>query len=247
MKGKTDRSFIKHEHLWDIAYSQAYAYHVMHPQARMIGIDTHAGDGEGVEVPQMHLFAATPSPSTPNILIDIAKKLEFRQVVLCEKNRDRRDHLEKQVSSITSVPITVVGDNADVSALDFSGYDWALQIMDPCGYAQYNKLSPLPIPADYVLTFNDGALNRLLSMTDGPVTTDNEWTQRVREMKPVYEWMESLREWSLRLKRRYAARSELIAQSPEFRFRILVIANGLGDYIRRRSPQWEIFDSKGQK
>jgi len=243
MKGKTEKSFIKHELLWDVAYSQAYAYRIKHPQARIVGIDMYAGDGQGVELPQMDLFKTECSPTTPQLLVGIAEKLSFSRVILCESNGKRRSQLKKRIHA--SLPVEVIGDNSNIRDIDLTGYDWGLVVSDPCGHAAYKDVSPLPLSADYVLTFNQGSLNRHLGMADGPIASDSERTRRVRDRKSDYAWMEELPEWQRRLARRYGARSRLIPQSPEFRFRILVFANALGDFVGRgRKLKWEIYDAR---
>jgi hypothetical protein len=247
--GFSPNSYRKHRRMELLIASQAHAYRVTHPRARILLIDTNAGDGHGVREPQMNFFEDEVSQPSPLVLADLYGQIGAAGLIVCEQNRKRRESLEIELKR--QVPQAVVlADNRDLIGMTFEAFDWALVVSDPCGYSQRNgKGHPLEVlqyimgrvSSDAILTFNRGALARHLAVGDEPGPYDNERITAVRKTRHEYEWMDELSAWASRLGRRRAARSRVVSQSSNYKFQLIVVANYLADRIQRNRRDWEIY------
>lgn len=220
---------------------QAYSYHVKHPQQPWLLVDMHAGDGMGVPNPQFDLFQTNHSMSTPAMAIKLAQNIGNGTVILCEKQQDLRAKLS------TAYPTAhMCGNNTHVLPMILPHHTWALIINDPNGYAGHSIATMQQIAgtiaSDFVIVFNEGALERLCGMNDSidwSHMLHGTFISNIRNAKKQYAWMLEPQNWGKKLTRRYVARSIRKNASSGFRYRILVVSNFLSQVIR--SPQWEIF------
>ena len=160
-------------------------------------------------------------------------------LILCESQRERRNALRERI--LRDFPeAEILKNNRDLLKRDFRGFDWALVVNDRCGYHDYTEGADLCVlqhiascvKTDVVLTFNEGSWSRLMGMREKGFD-DPPRVAQVRQAKALYAWMNDLRQWSDRLPGLFVARGPLVPQSSNYRFRFLVGADGLGDYIKR--------------
>src|SRR5262249_20575457 len=90
--GKSAMSWKKHGMLWRIARGQAHAFRVTHPAARCVLVDMHAGDGAGVDLPQLDLFEPAVSRPSAEVAVHVAREIDA-DVILCEQHRAKRAQL----------------------------------------------------------------------------------------------------------------------------------------------------------
>lgn len=220
--GKSEFSWKKHDVVARIVKAQAYTLnHCIGPGG--IIIDMHAGDGRGVEQPQMSIFGTNPSRTTSELAVALSHNLRA-DVVLCEKDKERRAALSKRW------PAMSVLRNHRLAAAQISNeHRWTLVINDPNGPRDHGLehmqaiAERLPI-ADFIIILNEAALDRCAGVED----------ERYRAGMAKYEWMNDHREWGIRLGRRQIAVSKLICQSGNFRYRILVAANFLASATKKQ-------------
>ena len=135
----------------------------------------------------------------------------------------------------------VLADHSEVPALVRHDHRWALVFNDPCGYASHGistmeTLASL-LPTDWIITFNEGMLKRLMGMNETAQPTDTSHVLTMRQRRTTYGWMMEPRQWARRLGAQHMARSVFIAASAGFRYRILVLAYLLSQTLR--PPTWE--------
>jgi hypothetical protein len=152
-------------------------------------------------------------------------------VILCEKDRARRAALRQ------SFPRAIHLDSHDKAA-DLLGADhrYALWVSDPCGYSGHGveamrRIARRPgLRSDFVIVLNQGALDRLIG------TKGEMWEKHRNLYLPMAKaWW-----WGEQLQKRWVASSKLIKQSRGFQFRLIVVADFLGDAACRYCP--ETFD-----
>jgi hypothetical protein len=220
--GKSEYSWRKHEILKQVATAQAHAFRYGIKRGRGIIIDMHAGDGKGVEQPQGYLFGANPSLCTPELSIKIA---HGNDVVLCEKNKDRRIALQ---SRWAGVPV-LKNHRLAVETIT-PEHSWAIVLNDPCG------------PRDQGVEHME-AISSKLKLSDFIIAINHSGLARTRGNRKngmrQYDWMVDLIEWRVRLNKKIIAVSHMIHQSSGFRYQVLVVTNFLSDGVRR-NPLFEV-------
>lgn len=223
--GKSEASWKKHELFHRIAGGQLNAFRYKHSAARIALVDFNAGDGEGVmRGLQLDLFASNISLPTPAIAMKIANGHD--RIILCEKKPDNFSALKQKF------PIATVVENHSLAINYLNGCDFALVFSDGCGTADlgFEHLEKLAthIRSDFIIAFNEGWIKRVNG------TKSDRWaTARTR-----YGWMSNYPELRERLRRKYIAVTPRLAlppirSSPNFNYRMLLIANGLCDAARR--------------
>lgn len=230
--GKSDASWKKHDLIKRLASGQAKAFRTKR-SGRILIIDMHAGDGVGVDELQLDLFGGNPSCATAELALRLAADVGNADVVLCEKDRNKRALLEEQFPDAK-----IIGDHARAAELIRNDHVWSLVINDPNGYSKHGiehmRTIARRVPSDFIIIFNEGALKRLLGMNDDAVY-DNAFPESVRQKKVEYEWMMQPVEWMQRIGRRRMVRSEkLIKASSNFHYRVMLVADYLTDAAKRR-------------
>lgn len=230
--GRTSTSWKKHSIIRDVLFGQCA---VMKKRfGRGLIIDMHAGDGVGVEQPQLDLFGENyenPSSATSETAVLIAKMLGDVDVVLCEKKKKSRILIEERF------PRHVVIDDHALSPSMIKDYHkWVAVINDPNGYSahgiEYMDDISKSIISDFIIVQNIGSLKRLMSMGDENEYS-HEWPEKVRMLKPIYAWMMDANNWRIRLGKRCLACSKEINASNNFRYRVLIATNFLTDAVIR--------------
>jgi len=202
--------------------AQVAAFRRLFPDARMALIDGNAGDGVGVETGQADLFdGVRQSRPTPRLLADLARK-HNATLCLCECDRVKRKML------IEGFPAaTVVSSHREAAAFALKGFNYALWLSDPCGYAGHGVEHMRTVAdifhSDFIIILNELALERVRGARGSP-----HWLPH-QKYTPMLQpsW------WLQQLPKRYLARSPLINQSPGFHFRLLVASNFLTDGVKR--------------
>lgn len=220
---KSDRSHIKHDLIRRVVGGQLGAWRLRN-KGQIAIIDANAGDGLGVEMPQLDLFEDVHSTTTAELAVLIGERDLCARVILCERDKQRR------IALADAFPGTIiVSDNA--SALDAlpPGCEFAVWISDPCGPAGHGldamKKFARSIRSDFVIAFNEGAVRRIAS------TVDDIWLTSRERYRPM---IESETYWADALARRRLARTPLIQGARNFRYRVLVAANFLSNSALRR-------------
>ena len=234
--GYSQESHKKHRLVWRAAFGQAHAYRRAHPTGRLMIIDMHAGDGEGVPVPQLDLFGDAPTYPTPLLATRLAQSLGQADVLLCEKAAGKRQALASAFPQAT-----ILKNHEGILSALRPDHRWALVLNDPCGYADHGieTLQQLHtrMRLDTVLVFNEGALRQLMGMKDVPTTPDSPFVARVRASRSQYGWMAEPGKWAHMLGARHMARTVLIKASARFHYRVLVLSHTLSQALR--PPTWE--------
>jgi hypothetical protein len=228
--GKSDRSWIKHGMAERVVGGQVAAFRSRFPDARIILIDGNAGDGFGVELDQRDLFGVHSSKPTPRILAELAVRYGCT-LCLCEFKRKKRQLLEMQFPEAR-----IVATQCEAASLAIrGGYDYALWLSDPCGYAGHGvehmrritmiastKVSRI-MRSDFVIVFNEHAVNRVVG------ASHSIYWQPHQKYTPMLDpaW------WLAQLSKRFLARTPIIHQSTNFNFRLMVVSDFLSDGVKR--------------
>jgi len=219
--GCSQGSWKKHELIEIVAKAQDAAFAQMYPGAKMLFADMHAGVGDGIEKPQLDLLGKNLSISTAELLFRMGCMREC-DVVLCEEKPERRERLHRRF------PDTEILENHKLLPKRVAGYDYALCISDPNGPASQgvdimHQISETVPFADFVCTLNVGFIRRVNG-------TGSRW----ETAKGRYGEMDDPDWWLAHVRRKHLAQTSIIHGSNGFRYRILVVSNGLTQPCRRR-------------
>ena len=231
--GKTPNSWLKHDYANRLVHSQVYAYRANHSHNRILLIDGNAGDGLGAPRPQYDLFNGEQlSQTTSQVLCGISRRVGNCDVVLCDKDREKREQL---MTHFPRVPI--VERHSDIISF-VNGHKYVLWLSDPCGprghgpeyMAQVARLAPL---SDFVIMFNEGAVRRIMG------TQSSCWQTSRENYGPLLE----PRWWLHKLNKRFFVRTDRVIQaSSGFRYRVLLVSNFIADQVKRGG--FEIIDGR---
>jgi hypothetical protein len=204
--------------------SQVFAARHRFQTTPMVLIDGNAGDGVGAMLAQQGLFEPQLSETTPELLMRLAGQIGNATVILCEKNYHKRVQLQHRFPDAT-----LLRDHAEVSDSIGCHYGYALWISDPCGYAHHGveymaQVANRVAKSDFVIAFNEGALNRLLHTARG-----GPWDKA----RGMYHAMMDPQWWMMQLNKDYLACSDVIYQSQNFQFRLMVVSNYIGSRPHR--------------
>src|SRR5262245_27263852 len=220
--GFSEHSWIKHDLVQKLVAAQVHAYRARFPDQRILLIDGNAGDGSGVAKAQQDMFQTSMSRPTAQLLTELAKSIGNCDVVLCDKDKGKRFKLMHRFPFAM-----VVERHQDILDCVRPQHCYGLWLSDPCGYAQHGipwmRAITRLLLCDFVVVFNEGSLNRMLS------TKAENW----RTHRQLYSGMAEPSWWLTQLNKRYLARTQLIPASAGFRYRLLVLANFLADGVRR--------------
>lgn len=229
---KSKNSFVKHDLITKAVKAQIAAYRNRH-DGRIALIDGNAGDGEGVFIPEEGFFAFYPglveplsSSPTAELLMQIAEEDRNADVILCERDPQRRAQLTQRF------PLAqIISNNAQACECISSQVRWALWVSDPCGPSGHGHeaMASLAkrVPIDFVIALNEGWINGRLRGTE----TSSRWALARERYLPMAnpQW------WRQLLCRKYVARThKLIRIAPNFRCRIMVVADYLSQGVRRK-------------
>lgn len=238
--GKSPLSWKKHDLIKKAVSAQFHAFRVKHPQARCLFVDMNAGDGEGVEIAQKQLafsFIEIPqSVTTAELAVRNADDLV--DVVLCEKNKKKFEHLQARFGHVPGV--TIIRDHADVLSL-IAGYDYVIVLSDPCGPAGHGEETLAAISrsvpkADFIIALNVSAVKRI----NGTYQTEAEVGRAGKSnatSRKRHGWKNDPIAWRNRLGRREVAvsRGEPVRISRAFWLRVLVVT----DYLVVKDTHFE--------
>jgi hypothetical protein len=224
--GFSDFSGVKHAVAYKITASQLAAYRVKHPRDRIMLIDGNAGSGVGVpDKDQGNLFGPTFSRPTSQMMVELARADGHCDVILCEAERKRRASLMRLFPGVI-----VLEDHAQaVSYVRRGEHRYAIWMSDPCGAAGHgvehwvavNRL----VLCDFVVVFNEFFVMKRLAGVKKP---NIGWDRS----KELYGWMAWDQEWLRRTGKRYLAKTVLFDGGPNFKFRVMVLANYLARAAR---------------
>lgn len=236
---RTEDSYKKHAWLKIAIESQLAMYRIRHRRDRIVIVDMHAGDGQGVLRPQPALFPEYTEESESTAALAVRHAEQYRaDVILCEKQAARRQSLQRLFPHVRIEKEHAVL----LSLLEQGRYDWGLILNDPNGVRDQGvdimqTLAGL-LRCDFIMTFNEGAWHCHMSVRDtapSPAAPERKQTTGCRESKARYQWMHCWDEWPRRLARKHIAYSvPMIKQSSRFHFHILVVADFLGDRVRHK-------------
>jgi hypothetical protein len=223
--GKSENSYRKHELITMLARPQAAILRFQ--KGPGVIIDMHAGDGAGVATNQGSLFELDVSLPTAALAVRLGAKFAV-DVILCEKNKERRDQLFNYCHAWTRT--TVAPDNSLHGWI--THYRWALVFNDPNGHSGHNIESleyiAERIPkSDFIICLNEGSLLRHLAVgDDGQDTSSNaHLVQAVRQSKEKYRWMTDPQNWASLLHKKTVVVSKIRSESPGFRGRVMLLTN----------------------
>lgn len=230
--GKSERSYIKHDIIKRVVGGQASAYRLKNPGTIAI-IDGNAGDGLGVERPQLDMFGPNRSTTTAELAMRIADDIGNAVVILCEKLDDRRAALRSRFRDAI-----ILDDNAKAMSAIPSNCKYAVWISDPCGPSDHGVDAMREVASamrsDFVIAFNEGWISSRCAGLTGEC--ENEVARRAsRTMRDRYlPMIETPTWWADQLRRERLARTPIINGAQNFRYRVIVAANVLSDSARRR-------------
>lgn len=229
--GSSPRSWHKHDTLRRAIDGQVSAFLVRWPGSRALLIDGNAGDGAGATKDQLDLFSENVSQTTAAMLMRFAANRENVDVLLCERDAEKRAILSDRFPGAG-----IVSDHARAPELLTDQYGYALWLSDPCGPADQGmepmqRVSSVVAMADFVIVFNEGALDRMLAEpgSDCPAHIRAAFDT----MNDRYAPMRDPRWWATELNRHHLSRTPLYSASQSFRYRIMAVANYLSDAARR--------------
>ena len=221
--GKSEKSYIKHDLIRRVVGGQIGAYRLKN-SGRIAIIDGNAGDGIGVELPQMDMFRANMSTTTAELATRIATDVGDAVVILCERKKDRRAALTYRFKDAI-----ILSDNSRALDAIPSDCKYAVWISDPCGPKGHGveamRSLALSMRSDFVIAVNEGAIRRIASTESGLWKTQRDLYQPMIE-SPTY--------WSEQLCRVKLTRTPIINGAQNFKYRIFVAANVLSDASKRR-------------
>jgi hypothetical protein len=225
--GYNDFSWVKHGLAYKVVASQMSAYRVSHPNDRILLIDGNAGDGIGVPElkDQRDLFGPTFSRPTSQMMVELALADGNCDVILCEKDR------KKRASLMHFFPEAIVLENHS-EAVNYirAHHRYAIWMSDPCGASghgvKHMVAVALRVLCDFVVVFNEQFVMRRLAGVKKP---NIGWDTS----KERYGWMAYDQEWLRETGKSQLAKTVLFDGGPNFKYRVMVLANYLGRAARR--------------
>jgi hypothetical protein len=197
--------------------------------------DLTAGDGAGVETPQLDLFEDAVSTPTAAIVCRLAKRTGA-VAFLSEWRAARRGMIAAKF------PLAFVNRNHDdilrVVAPGF--FTWGVAISDPCGPSNHGdavlaELSRRIRRFDAIITQNLSALQRIMGVTgerDGDGVIAPQIAGLIGSQERYAPMLEPLW-WRERLGRRHLLRSRVEITNRAFRGPVLVVT----DHVARLDPR----------
>ena len=221
-RGKSDRSWIKHDLFIKAVGAQVAAFRWRFPDAKMLLIDGNAGDGDGVPMRQLDWINDAQSRPTPQLLADLARK-HNATLCLCERNRAKRKLL-----AVRFPGVNIVSSHAEAAKVALDGFNYVLWLSDPCGPAGHGvehmrKVAMQVLRSDFVIALNEHTLERFVGAAHSPFWKPHQ--KYVPMADPTW--------WLGELPKRFLARTPIIKQSSNFRYRILVISDFVTDGVKR--------------
>lgn len=214
--GQSDRSWNKHQIIAWAAKTQGHALNYVFGRSGVV-IDTNAGVGQGVTLPQGDFWEPSQSRSTAEVAVGLASSCGDTTAVLCEKNPVKRAALEARFPDAV-----ILKDHALAVNCIQPTHRWGLIINDPCGprHAGVEHMQSIgrKLPhSDFIIVVNDGALDRIRGVKK----------EKFRPAMSAYDWMQDWGEWRRRIDRKQIAVSRRFSQSAGFNFRLLIVTNFL--------------------
>lgn len=250
--GKSAWSYVKHQLMGTVMKSQGAALALKAAQAgaRLVIIDMHGGDGEGVERAEPDFFDPSMSVPSPKLATNLAHWLKSQRnvecdVIICERTREKLVTLQAKYPTAHVV-------QSHKKMLDLVKKwrpHYAIVMNDPCGPSDQAvdvlaQLSKLILYADFIIVMNETGVQRLAGMRESSSTDDFRpnalQLKAARAARNKYNDYLNPRYWFDILDRRALSRTGLISSSRAFNFRVMVVSNFLADAAKRRPFQmWE--------
>jgi len=225
--GRSELSYWKHDEIEKFMNRQLP---VIKKKGMGCIIDMNAGDGKETPHPQPDLFAGGSLKTTPTMAIHYARK-HGSDVILCEKNKDRRLGLIKEYSSLA----TIIGNNKSLidSMKDrIIQYQWLLVINDPNGYGDQSidimkhLANAVPV-SDFIIVFNVHSLVRPMGLAKNPENANHSrHSVRASYRSGIdSQWMMDDNEWKSRLEKKKIMTVGPRRISAEMNAKIMLISN----------------------
>jgi hypothetical protein len=245
-KGVQAQSWKKHDDLRAFAFGRLMiALIFLKAGERVAVVDMHAADGKGVLSRQPDLYSGPSSEATAKVSVDIANALRRKGIhcdlVLCEKNRERRKELSAFAVNNRAL---LVSTHQEIPPL--IGCAWALIFNDPNGPRDHGvdvlqRIAGEVKRADFLIVVNEGAVGRIIKVTGTSTSkTAPKWSTSVAEAAKVrakYDWMASPIGWARMLNRLYVIASRRLYGRGAMQGRILLVTN----YAQSCPTGYELF------
>lgn len=241
--GKGQFSWRKHEMIREVAQAQISVLNLDGKKGAII--DMHAGDGEGVDLPQADLFMTPVSQSTPYLAVELSHKCTPRSdVILCERNRQHRALLTERFGTQAQI----LANHVELLNQSLQKYQWVFVLNDPCGPSAHG----IPIlqaivarhrRADLLIMVNEGSIARHLGVAQfgDDHGTNAAGVRGSRAAVDRYRWMYdqelkrvNAQAWAVKLSKRYALISRQKSSNRAYQGRLLLLTNYLANWNDRR-------------
>lgn len=238
--GKGEESYRKHFLIRHILGPQIAILAMKFGRGGLI-IDMHAGDGEGVETPQMDCFGIDLSNGTAEMAVQLAKKWDAN-VVLCESKQEKR---KKLMEIFPGIPILTTH-NRIPKEVRIDEYPWVVVLNDPNGHSRHgldvlDHISRANRISDFIVCVNERSLKRHLGHADGPDYGEHKnlpMLKGCREKCLKYEWMLDRDEWRVFLRKKHGASARFLCGKHAYVGRVMLFSNFVGNISRGMFDQW---------
>jgi hypothetical protein len=238
-----EHSYIKHDLIQAALVAQVSALACTRRHGLII--DLHAGDGKGHGTRQLampfegdSIAECAASTASATLAVRTARATGSR-VILCERNRERRQELERVFGEHGAL---VLGNHARLAEhVDPAAFPWVVVLSDPNGpkdqgvetmvwIARRNRFS------DFVLTINQRAIkghSALKPDTDDTGKGNERLLRGSRETRDRYTWMLVPERWRGTFGKKKAMISRATVKNPAFMGKVVLLTNYVGNL-----PKW---------
>jgi hypothetical protein len=233
-RGKNAKSHIKHDGLKKVLTAQLGMYRNKNDE-RVALCDAHAGDGNGVALPQGDLFdGVCLSVATAPLIVTMAERDGNADVFLCERNAAKRASLAAKFPGAT-----ILSDHAELPGRLIGRYRYAQTISDSCGPKEQGmeclRKIALMIPrADFFIVCNAFLLRDNLRDLAEPTAGSSRHYKAAYVTRERYAHLADLERYPIELNRKHMSATDEIPMSNRFKPRIMVVSNFLSDGAKRK-------------
>ena len=225
--GKSEKSFHKHEQI------EQYMNRQLPVLVRKFGrgciIDMHAGDGEPTPFPTPDFFAGGLLKTTPHLAIAAAREFGA-DVILCEKTKEQRQHLQ----DVYGTEARVIGNHANLLELAelIAAYRWILVLNDPNGHSDQGVvimqwLATTVLISDFIVVVNCHSIRRCLALKP---CHQKKAINAARKSGLDHEWMLYPEQWKAALNKHQVMAGKPIRLSNAMEAQVLLISNWIAGY-----------------
>lgn len=200
--GRSQHSFWKHDQIESFMRRQLPVLYAKF--GNICIIDMHAGDGLETPHIQSDFFADGSVNTTPALAVKYGKMYDAK-VILCEKDKDRRESLIKQFGDYSEI----IGNHLELTYRDdLPSYDALLIINDPNGHSEQGVaimqwIEEQNKTSDFIVVVNCRSINRCkgLQIPD----KENPFAKSLlasRRSGFENEWMCEPGQWKVKLRKK---------------------------------------------